>query len=646
MYHPQNTEIASITLHFWYRFVSWLEDLEPYEFRDHKTNDFANQLLRLLTICTSLMRYPPDINSLTEDRVEDIIRDRYYVSDTVEDCCRLLGGHVVLQNLGTQLQEECNRVSTLPGERQLAEWHGIEACLFAIRAVARYIPEDENAVVPFVMKMIPQLPSNVTQLRETANLTVGQYALWLDAHIELLQPLLPYLAQGLQMQVPQCASSAAVAIKHLCESCNRQMSLGEPVLELYDGIIAAQLLQQAGAAGGGVLNLKDELEVLEGACKAVSRQLRQGGMSADTITEFINRIVQPVGSRLTALAAPDNGAGPKSATAEIERLTVIVRFLEPPRAAEPNQTAAVAQQTARAEFTKDIMSQFWPLLDAISQKHSRDINLAEKLCRLHKHAIRGCGPGAYRPMLEPLRTQLVRNFSQSHLSPYLYCASICVAEYGRDSDLIPMLMSMFNDLSVAIFAALKSPADFTAHPDVVEEFFFLAARTMAHCPEPLVLNPLLHSLLQCAAVGMKLDHRDANSGILTFLENTISYGLSLSPTTPAGAEKQAVRQALEQAVIAEGQPIVINLAQALLGDLPAYRLDNERGSIAGVLFKLNELCPQLLMQWINPALTTAPQGPRDQFLKSLASKVPRDELNSTVRQFSNSCYRNRKLRNR
>ena len=106
MYHPQNTEIASITLHFWYRFVSWLEDLEPYEFRDHKTNDFANQLLRLLTICTSLMRYPPDIDSLTEDRVEDIIRDRYYVSDTVEDCCRLLGGHVVLQNLGTQLQEE------------------------------------------------------------------------------------------------------------------------------------------------------------------------------------------------------------------------------------------------------------------------------------------------------------------------------------------------------------------------------------------------------------------------------------------------------------------------------------------------------------------------------------------------------------
>mmetsp|Transcript_21609 Transcript_21609/g.44535 ORF Transcript_21609/g.44535 Transcript_21609/m.44535 type:complete len:1079 (-) Transcript_21609:1083-4319(-) len=633
-------EIASITLHFWYRFVSWLEDLEPYEFRDHKTNDFANQLMRLLSICTSLMRYPPDIDSLTEDRVEDIHRERYYVSDTVEDCCRLLGGHIVLQSLGSRLQEECNRVSSLPTDRQLSDWHGIEACLFAIRAVARYIPDDENAIIPFVMKLIPQLPLNVPQLRETANLTIGQYAAWLDAHIDLLQPLLPYLSQGLQM--PQCASAAAVAIKQLCESCNKHMSLGDPVLQLYDGIIAAQQLHQAGAAGS-LLNLKDELEVLEGACKAISRQLSEGGMGPDTTAAYVNRIVQPVGTRLTALAAPNSTAGPRQAAAEVERLTVILRFLELPRAPEPNQTAAAAKMKAKTQFTMDVMSQFWTLLDAVTQKHPRDINLAEKLCRLHKHAVRGCGRSAYRPMLEPLRTQLVTNFSQSHLSPYLYCASICIAEYGRDPDLVPMLIGMFVDLSTAVFAALKTPSDFTAHPDVVEEFFFLAGRTMAVCPEPLVINPLLPSLLQCAAVGMKLDHRDANSGILTFLENVCSYGLSLTSAATT-VDKQAVRQALETAIITEGQPIVDNLAQALLGDLPAYRLDNDRGSIASVLFKLNELCPQLLMQWINPALTTAPPGPKDNFLHSLANKVSRDELNTTVRQFSNSCYRNRKLR--
>ena len=634
-------EIASITLHFWYRFVSWLEDLEPYEFRDHKINDFSDQLLRLLSICTSLMRYPPDIDSLSEDRVDDIHRDRFYVADSVEDCCRLMGGHVVLQNVGNRLQEECTSVSALPPDRQHSEWHGIEACLFALRGVARYVPDDEMTVVPFVMKLIPQLPPSVTQLRSTANLTVGKFALWLDAHSDYLQPLLPYLAQGLQM--PRCASSAAVAIKELCESCKRQTSMGDPVLQLYDGIVIAQQLSRAAtgaSSGDGILDLRDELEVLEGACKAISRQLEVGGTPKDTSAAYVSRIVQPVGARLAVLAASGNTAGPKLAAAEVERLTVIVRFLELPRAPEPNQTIAAARQAAKASFITDVMSQSWSLLDAITQKHPRDMHLAEKMCRLHKHTIRGCGRVAYRPMLDSLRGQLVRNFTQSHLSPYLYCASICIADFGRDPELIPLLMSMFSEMATALFAGLNTVDDFTAHPDLVEEFFFLAGRIMAICPQSLVLDPLLPSLLQCAAVAMKMDHRDANSGTLAFLENTVSFGLSISNAS----NMESYREALEKAILAEGQPIVNNLAHAILGDLPAYRLDNDRGSIAGVLFKLNQLCPQLLMQWINPPLLHAPQNAKDVFLRALASKIPREEFNSNVRQFSNLCYRTRKLR--
>lgn len=163
---------------------------------------------------------------------------------------------------------------------------------------------------------------------------------------------------------------------------------------------------------------------------------------------------------------------------------------------------------------------------------------------------------------------------------------------------------------------------------------------MAICPQSLVLDPLLPSLLQCAAVAMKMDHRDANSGTLAFLDNTVSFGLSISNAS----NMESYREALEKAILAEGQPIVNNLAHAILGDLPAYRLDNDRGSIAGVLFKLNQLCPQLLMQWINPPLLHAPQNAKDVFLRALASKIPREEFNSNVRQFSNLCYRTRKLR--
>mmetsp|Transcript_5376 Transcript_5376/g.15682 ORF Transcript_5376/g.15682 Transcript_5376/m.15682 type:complete len:1111 (-) Transcript_5376:959-4291(-) len=651
-------EIANITLHFWYKFVSWLESLEPLEYRYHMIDHYTPQLLRLLSTCTLLLRYPVDIDSLPDDRVDDVQRDRYYVSDVIEDCCRLLGGHVVLRNVGDRLKEECQRVSTLvPPERRGAEWHGIESCLYAIRSVARYIADEEQDVLPFVMGLIPQLPPDVRQLRCTASTLIGKYALWLDSHTVHLEPLMPYLAQGLS--TPQCTSAAAVAIKELCEGCNKQMCMGDPVLQLYDGISAAQ--QEAHRQHAHpVLELRDELEVLEGACKAVSRQLMEemssGRRTPEELgaatTAYVNRIVQPIGQRLAAEAADGAVGHPRAAIAEVERLTVVIRYLDVPHSAsrtadDAAAAAGVAKLGSKASFIMDLMSESWALLDAVSQKYPRDIHLAEKLCRLHKHVMRGVGPGAFQPMLEPLRVQLVRNFSQSHLSPYLYAASVCIAEFGSDPAMVPLLVGMLTDLSAAVFGMLRTRDDFTSHPDVVEEFFFLAGRAMTHCPEQVVISPLLNSLLQCAAVGMELDHRDANSGTLNFIEGTVSYGLRLQRVGGGGAAveaHQACREALEKAVVAEGQPLVTNLASAILGDLPLYRLDNSRGSVAGVLFSLNELCPVLLMQWLTPALMQAPPTAKDLFLQSLQDRAPRDEFDTSLRQFAKVCERNRKLR--
>lgn len=284
------------------------------------------------------------------------------------------------------------------------------------------------------------------------------------------------------------------------------------------------------------------------------------------------------------------------------------------------------------------------MLDALSQKYPRDFNCGEKLCRLHKHALRECGPVHYAPLLEPLMEQTVKNFSRSLTSPYLYLASIIVSEYGRNATYSKLLYGMVASLSSAVFNALRTTDDFTAHPDVVEEFFFMAGRMVNYCPTPLVQSSLLNSLLQCAALGMKLYHRDANRGTMNFVENTVSYSLKLRSSTSLDANEQANIAALEQAILAEGQPLVINLAQSLLGDLPAYRLDSGSGSIAGVLFYLNQLCPELLMQWIQPPLLPAPEHAKSAFLVTLHNQVARDEFNSSVRRFTAVCERSRKTK--
>lgn len=602
------TEIASITLHFWYRMVLDLEAVEPYEYRQDLVDRYTPHLLKLIDICTmSLMRYPSNFDEIADDRVDDIHRDRFYVSETVEDCCRLLGGHIVLQQLGNLLRNECQRVD---GNVE-NDWQGIESCLTSIQAINRFVPSDEAEVLPFCFDMIPRLPTNVAPLRFTASKIIGKYASWLAAHPQLLHPLLPFLAHGLS--IPLCAPAAAVAIKELCQCSNQQMSMGEPVLQLYNDI----------SSHPGRLDLKDELEVLEGVCRAVSRHIRD---TNDTGSSYAHRIVQPIGARLTASVANPNSTAKQNVIPEIERLTVIIRFLNVPA------TGTIPHPIM------EILASTWNLLDAASKRFPQDNNLAEKICRLHKHALRTCGAVAYAPMLDALMDQLVRSYESTRLSPFLYAASICVTEYGREPQFAPKLFNMISALANTSFSFLRSLDDLTRHPDVVEELFYLMGRMVSHCPGPLVTSPLLPSLFKCAAVGMQLDHRDANKGTLNFLENTISYGLSLRERNLPES-----KLALEQVLASEGQAIAQNVALALMGNLPAYTLDTGHGSIAGILWKMNLMSPSIVAQWMTMALAPAPQRARMDFLGALDSGLPREDFNLAVRAFKSACERHRRF---
>ena len=602
-------EISSITLHFWYRMVVDLETIEPYEFRQDLIDQYTPYLLQLIDMCsTNLMKYPSDASDLSEDELDDVYRNRFYVSETVEDCCRLVGGHTVLDRLGKKLKNQVNIV----GNNLSTNWHGIESCLMCILSINKFIPSDEATFLPFVFELIPRLPPDIHPLRCTTSKLIGKYAMWLTGHPHLLQPLMPFLAQGLS--IPSCSAAAALSIKELCGCSNRQMAMGEPVLELYTQITASS----------GQLALKDELEVLEGACRAISRQVQETQIDG---SNFVQRIVQPIGNRLSAKAADPNSNPKKDILPELDRLTVTVRFL----------TISSLQASGKSPIV-EIMQSVWPLLDGLSTRFPNDIGISEKICRLHKHALRSCGVIAYEPMLEPLAKQLVQSYERSRQSAYLYAASICVTEYGRDPKHSANLFGMINAMASVSFSFLNSLDDLTRHPDVVEELFYMMGRMITHCPTPLVTSPLLHPLFQCAAVGMKLDHRDANKGTLNFLENSISFGLSLKEQNNPDCQ-----HALERVLASEGQSIVNNLVLSLTGDLQAYNVDAGTGSIAGILWKLKSLAPGMMAPWITVALGNAPERPRMEFAGVMNGEVPRKDFNLAVRAFMNACKRERRF---
>ena len=169
----------------------------------------------------------------------------------------------------------------------------------------------------------------------------------------------------------------------------------------------------------------------------------------------------------------------------------------------------------------------------------------------------------------------------------------------------------------------------------------MMGRMITHCPEPLVMSPLLRSLFQCAVVGMQLDHRDANKGTLNFVENSVSYGLALKERN-----KQDCQKALESVLADEGQSIINNLALSLTGDLPAYSVDVGNGSIAGILWKFQLFSPPMTAQLITVALANAPERPRMEFVGVMNGGVPRKDFNLAVRAFMSACKRERQFARR
>jgi len=366
--------------------------------------------------------------------------------------------------------------------------------------------------------------------------------------------------------------------------------------------------------------LGDELQILEGACRALSRQIQD---RREDGKDYLLRLGKPILDRFVT-KANDASASARSIGPELDSLTVIVQHFKMPISMEENHPLV------------DMISSIWPCFEKLMDRFPNDANLAEKICRLHKHSLRACGAAKYTPLIEPLMISLVSSYNRSRQSPYLYAASICITEYAADAAYAEKLYQMIHAMAETTFQFLRNLNDFTNHPDVVEELFYLMGRMVSHCPEPLIRSPLMQSLFQCAAVGMELDHPGANKGTIKFMDQTVSYGLRLRELNRP--ESQA---ALERVLAHEGQAIVANLARAMMGDLPAYSTQ-----IPEIMWKFNLLCPDYFAQWLSKVLEPAPLPDRakSEFMGSLGRGLARAEFSIAISEFQRVCQRERRFR--
>ncbi|KAJ1449981.1 armadillo-type protein [Pelagophyceae sp. CCMP2097] len=542
---------------------------------------------------------------------DDFSRHRAELFETLGDCAFFLGADVCLEELASELSlaisADTDGVAAADGRAKAPPCDGVEACLFALRALSTFVPVTEDTVIPHTMRLILQLPAEWPSARASAAALVGAYAQWISTHPEFLQPLFQFLLQQLDVPALNPASSAlapgastkppaaggpasvaANAIKRVCDACRSQ--LGEPVLALRDSI------------SGGVLNLKDELEILEGLGHIISAL-----PDYDAVRRGTEKLAAPPAVALAALAASPGTPEPKLVIAELERLTSVVRC------ALPGRDVLESLGPAMHHPVLVLVDRLWPVFETIADRYRHASHVVEKLCRCYKHAMRTCRRH-FEPMLQRMIVHLVGHFQHQPLCSYLYAASICITEFCGDDAKVPMLFDMLSSFSASIFALLKTLQDFVQHPDVVEEYFYLVARFLSYCPDPLVGSPLLGEVLRCGVVGLRLEHREAHQGVLHCFERTVSTALcgapghrsAEGPAAPASEERMHHHRTLLFKLFVQdglGEQIAVGVLGALTGDLPAYALDEGHGSLIGVLWKLRLFCPQQLTQWVAASLT-------------------------------------------
>jgi transportin-3 len=398
-------------------------------------------------------------------------------------------------------------------------------------------------------------------------------------------------------------------------------------LNLYEEI------QSKSTINGFALEIKDDLQILEGICDALSRYCRSsGGESTNYGVAWFARLVQPVGSRLAHSLSETTATTTKMVVADIQRLTTIIQHLKLPIPQQPSTSLHPVVELLRS---------LWSILDSATTRFAISFDVAEKFCRLHKHSLRTCGKLFFSPLLPSLLEQITRSYEHTHQSPYLYLMSILVTEYGADVSYSSLLYPTVARMIDITFSFLPNVDEYTKHPDVLEELFYLLGRVMNHYPAPMVTSALLSLAIKSAAMALQVTHQGVNEATLQFIDGTVSYGLSLSDRN--NPEQEMMTGALEQAVATEGQEMVFNIVRILIGDLPIS--PRARYRLPEILWKFHRLFPALFLHYLSTALekTASFLSPRmkDELLGALDEGLSFDEFSLAAHAFENACSRER-----
>jgi len=397
-------EAISHTFNFWYELKQYLT-LEKYmDARLHYIDIYS----KLVDIMIGHLEYPMPENGNETDlfegdrEQEERFREyRHQMGDVLKDCCEVIGVVECLAKPYKLIEDWVHTYGSQATANFVPKWQKLEAPLFALRAMGREVPPDENVMLRQLVPLIVQIPDH-DKLHFQAVMALGRYTEWTAQHPEFLESQLNFIINAFNHKSRDVVRAAALSFRFFCQDCAQLLKDHLDQLQPFYAGILDKLVPQS------------QEEVTEGVAAVVAEQ------SLQRIYDGFKKCCDPVIQSLMQMA--QNATTDRSKVAIADKLQLVTLFIQWIKPRED-----ISQATPAVRYCQEI----FPILAAIAERFSDFTPILERVCRTWRYMVLSYRT-AITPLLPELATKLVTGFAASNQGCFLWTTDAIIREFPED----------------------------------------------------------------------------------------------------------------------------------------------------------------------------------------------------------------------
>jgi transportin-3 len=326
---------------------------------------------------------------------------------------------------------------------------------------------------------------------------------------------------------------------------------------------------------------------------------------------------------------------------KINLITIFVEMVKP--------EIPPGQEHPAVKYCQEI----FPMLGKIIEHFDKSIPILERVCRCWRYMVLSYRT-AMRPLLPDLATRLSAGFDSSRQGCFLWATASVVREFSQGVDQVDASLAndvyQFYEQQAKTFLRILSDLPPEELPDLIEDYFRLAADMALYFPTESISSQLMDTILLAACSSLTLLKEDPIIATLHFLRDLLAYGRNSAPSSSFDTTRQDVpevlRNRVKQLVVGAGVQLVQRIMTGMMYSFP----EGAFADSSGVLLDLFELMPEQVAQWVANTVSMLPQGSitpqeSERFLNNIRQRIQTGDVRMirTILQDFTTSYRRRNV---